>query len=518
MADRMGRCVNIGNCSLADKRQPIAVQPGSDFVCPECGKGLITTLGDPVSPGGNRRNALFVGGGLLALALISGAVGLRSCTKGGGGGPAVTTTDKGVVTVGGAEPLLRLGGSNTIGDKLAPALAAALLKSLGCATTTRAVPAKDESVVSCENDGKTLAVSVSAKGTETGFTGLASDEFDIAMASDRIDPAQATSLAALGTMTAPASEHVIAFDGIAVVVNPGNPVRKLSLDQAAGLFSGVIGDWGQVGGTPGRVQVYARDEKSGTWKFFRRAVLDSHGAALAADAKRFESGTDLGNAVLGDANGIGFVGFNSIASAQPVALAAAGAQSLIPNRFSIATEDYALSRQLYLYTAAAPKRPDVLRFLAFVASPAGQAVVEATGFVPRTVKQESIVAPTGAPARYAELTTGALRLTSTFRFDSGKSSLNTRSLGEPELVARLLPDNHIPPGKLMLFGFADSRGGEALNQRLSVDRAGHVRDALATRGLTPGIVEGFGTALPVADNATAEGQQKNRRVEVWVQR
>ena len=56
----------------------------------------------------------------------------------------------------------------------------------------------------------------------------------------------------------------------------------------------------------------------------------------------------------------------------------------------------------------------------------------------------------------------------------------------------------------MLFAFADSRGGEALNQKLSTDRAGYVRDALAMRGLTPGVVEGFGTALPVADNATAD--------------
>ena len=70
----------------------------------------------------------------------------------------------------------------------------------------------------------------------------------------------------------------------------------------------------------------------------------------------------------------------------------------------------------------------------------------------------------------------------------------------------------------MLFGFDDSRGGEAQNQKLSVDRAGFVRDALATRGLKPGVVEGFGAALPVADNATADGQQKNRRVEVWVRR
>lgn len=187
-----------------------------------------------------------------------------------------------------------------------------------------------------------------------------------------------------------------------------------------------------------------------------------------------------------DANGVGFVGFNSVGAAQTLALAPTGAQPLVPSRFSIATEDYALSRQLFLYTPSKPGKPDVLRFLAFVASPAGQAVVEQAGFVPRTVKQETVAAPTGAPARDAQLTAGALRLTSTFRFDTGKARFNTRSLSEPELVERFLSDNRIAPDRLMLFGFADSRGVDNLNQTLSEDRAASVRDALATRGLTPG--------------------------------
>lgn len=511
MADRVGRCVNIGNCGLADKRQPITVAPGGDFACPECGKGLVATLGGEAAGGRSARGAIVAVAVSIVLILLIAVLGLRSCKRAG-------TTGGTAAMRGGAEPLLRLGGSNTIGDKLAPALAVAWLKSLGCDDPTTTSPDKDESVVSCDKDGKTLAVTVSAKGTETGFKGLADDTFDIAMASDKVDGEQKEKLAGIGDMTSPASEHVIGFDGVAVVVNPANPVRKLSLDQVAGLFSGVIGDWSQVGGGGGHVQVYARDEKSGTWKFFKRTVLDAHGAKLAADAKRFESGTDLGNAVLGDANGIGFVGFNSVASAQPVAIAPNGAQSLVPNRFSIATEDYVLSRQLYLYTPAQPKRADVLRFLAFVASSDGQKVVEAKGFVPRTVEQKQVSTPSGAPSRYAALTRDALRLTSTFRFDTGKASFNTRSLSEPDLVEQFLTDNHIAPEKLMLFGFADSRGGPVLNQKLSEDRAGFVRDALAPHHLTPGVVEGFGIALPVADNGTPAGQEKNRRVEVWVRR
>jgi len=70
----------------------------------------------------------------------------------------------------------------------------------------------------------------------------------------------------------------------------------------------------------------------------------------------------------------------------------------------------------------------------------------------------------------------------------------------------------------MLLGFADNRGGDEINQRLSEARARGVASALGQRGVEPKTVRGFGKANPVADNVTPEGQEKNRRVEVWVKR
>src|SRR5262249_38734880 len=58
-------------------------------------------------------------------------------------------------------------------------------------------------------------------------------------------------------------EHVVGLDGIVVIVSPRNPVAKLSLEQLQGIFSGAIFDWSQIGGAAGRINVYARDAKSG---------------------------------------------------------------------------------------------------------------------------------------------------------------------------------------------------------------------------------------------------------------
>ena len=79
VGERQGKCVNIGNCSLADKREPIVTTAGQDFVCPECGKSLLAAT----SPAGNssRRNAIAVMVGLAVVALGGSGFALRSCAE-----------------------------------------------------------------------------------------------------------------------------------------------------------------------------------------------------------------------------------------------------------------------------------------------------------------------------------------------------------------------------------------------------------------------------------------------------
>ncbi|HTU57781.1 MAG TPA: serine/threonine-protein kinase, partial [Polyangiales bacterium] len=130
-----------------------------------------------------------------------------------------------------AEPapitVLRLCGSNTVGAELAPALIEALFASKDSAaklTHKRNIDSDVSQLVS-RSDDKTLNAEVTARGTATAFTGLAEGNCDVGMASRAIDPSEAQRLRdkGIGDLSTAANEHVIALDGVAVVVHPNNP-------------------------------------------------------------------------------------------------------------------------------------------------------------------------------------------------------------------------------------------------------------------------------------------------------
>ncbi|MBK1721502.1 OmpA family protein [Thiocystis violacea] len=110
-----------------------------------------------------------------------------------------------------------------------------------------------------------------------------------------------------------------------------------------------------------------------------------------------------------------------------------------------------------------------------------------------------------------------LRLAETeLRFPPGKASLPAGELASLDRIATLL-SNH-PDLSVRIEGHTDSLGGDALNLKLSEARAQAVQQALAARGVDAGRLkaEGIGSARPIADNATADGRGKNRRVEVYI--
>jgi phosphate transport system substrate-binding protein len=417
-----------------------------------------------------------------------------------------------------SERILGLHGSNTIGAALAPSLVEAFLRQEGYSEIKR-VPGRNPEELTVEGrsqPGAQHAVDIQAHGSGTAFKALQDGRAEIGMSSRRIKPEEASALAALGDMTGPANEHVIALDGIAIVVHPSNPVRMLTRKQVSDIFAGRITDWSQVKGSAGPVHVYARDEKSGTFDTFQTLVLGSD--KLAANAKRFEDSAQLSDAVTNDTGGIGFVGLPYIRNTRALATADLGATPLIPSPFTVATEDYVLSRRLYLYSAENPRNPLVRRFIAFAQSKPGQEVVGNSGFVPQTVRPEAITVDAGAPAEYRRLTQGAQRLSLNFRFRTGSADLDNKALLDLDRVVEFLSDMKVGAQSILLFGFADNQGGRDLNLKLSRERAQAVAAQFQQRGVKPGVITGFGYDLPVASNDTDDGRAKNRRVEIWVKR
>ena len=170
------------------------------------------------------------------------------------------------------------------------------------------------------------------------------------MASRAVTADEVAQAQSIGNLQSPQQEHVVALDGLAIIVHPDNPVGELRVDQLRDAFAGRIHDWAQLGGKPGPITLYGRDDKSGTFDSFKSMVL-SDGAMLEAGTRRFESSSDLEQAVAKDTSALGFVGFSYIAASKPLAVLASGTLPLKPDALSVSTEDYLLARRLYFYTA-----------------------------------------------------------------------------------------------------------------------------------------------------------------------
>ncbi|MFI3045486.1 MULTISPECIES: substrate-binding domain-containing protein [Pseudomonas syringae group] len=418
----------------------------------------------------------------------------------------------------GDAPVLRIQGSNTINAQLTPALVEELMRQQGMQAVRSLPSAVNElRVVGTTPTGQLVSIDIAAHGSGTGFSALKAGNTDIAASSRPIKDQEAKDLAGLGDLKSAAGEQIIGIDGVAVILNPGNPLRQLDTVQLARIFSGEVKDWSEVGGNPGAIHLYVRDEKSGTYETFKELVLAKYGKQLAANALRFESSEQLSDEVSKDVNGIGFTGLPSVRHARAVAIADGESRPMLPTTSLIATEDYPLSRRLYLYVPPASHQRWAQALVHFAQSADGQAIVARSGFVAQTVQALKVQPTAQMPADYQALTRKADRLSVNFRFAQGSARLDNKAQQDLKRVADYLKAQDKLDQHVTLVGFGDAKSDPARATLLSRLRAMAVRRELLKSGVTFREILGLGDEMPVANNDIDDGRIKNRRVEVWVQ-
>lgn len=414
--------------------------------------------------------------------------------------------------------VLRIQGSNTIGAKLGPALVKGMFEEQGLTAIRIESGAveNEQRVLGKTEDGRSVSIEIAAHGSGTGFTSLADGSAELAASSRPIKDSEAISLQKLGDLKSSAAEQIIALDGLAIILHPDNPVSALNTLQLAQIFAGEITDWAQLGAPAGLIKLYARDDKSGTYDTFKELVLSANGKALASAAKRFESSDKLSDAVSQDRNGIGFIGLPYIRQAKAVAIAAGDSQPMLPSLALIATEDYPLSRRLFLYNQPQLSNPWARALVQFAHSPRGQAIVEQSGFIAQTVKAVKIAPQVNMPKDYQDLAQHAQRLSVNFRFQEGSANLDNKALRDLSRLINYLHEQDKVKGKVVLVGFGDAKADPARAELLSKLRAMAVRRELGKGGVFFRDIIGMGDELPVATNSADDGRIKNRRVEVWI--
>jgi phosphate transport system substrate-binding protein len=432
-------------------------------------------------------------------------------------------------------PEFSIQGSNIIGEALIPELIDGFAMEQEADVIREVGGSHGEARFHIRRDDGTEAavIRVGARGTETVFAAMASGEADLGLAARRMTGPEG----GLPDLRDSAAERILALDGLVAIVHPDNPVRVLTLDQIAAVFAGRVTDWAQLGGPSRPISLYLPGANSGTMKRFQDLVMAPRRMEPTDTAERLDNHSDLSDLVSIDPGGIGLTGFAGIRASRALAIRQQCGLISVPTAFTIKAEEYPLAQRLYVYGDPQTISPEAAAFANYIVSDAAQLVIADAGFVDRDILSQGIdvqgarLANTlTSPEEFSlpvlrEMLTelkDAERLSLTFRFTPGSTTLEARSQSESQRFARLLAAGAYPGKEILLVGFADSVGDFDVNRGLAERRAQAVlgtlksavrEDALANVSLQ---VQSYGELTPVGCNESVEGSELNRRVEVWI--
>jgi phosphate transport system substrate-binding protein len=229
-----------------------------------------------------------------------------------------------------------------------------------------------------------VSVAVTGGGSGTGIAALLSNTCDIAELSRELKPEEIAMAKQKGFEP---KQITVALDGLAVVVHPANPVSQLTMDQLAGIFSGSVRNWKEVGGSDLPIVVLSREVNSGTHVYFKEHVLrrgsQESQAEFAANALMLSSSQAIADEVAQNSGAIGYFGMGYISAKEKALAIAKDADSpyVRPTIENVVAKAYPISRPLLMVTRGQPQAL-VAEFLNFVLSPDGQKIVAKIDFVP----------------------------------------------------------------------------------------------------------------------------------------
>jgi phosphate transport system substrate-binding protein len=221
-------------------------------------------------------------------------------------------------------------------------------------------------------------LSVTGGGSGVGIAALLSGTTDIAQSSRKMKMDEKLKLQEAGKSV---KEVIFAYDALSVIVNPSNPINKLTREQLEGIFTGKITNWKQVGGPDLKVIVYSRETSSGTYEFFKESVLKKKN--FATSALLMASNGPIVQSVGQTKGAIGYVGLAYLEkTVKALDVSYDGGKSYVePSVETAMSRKYPITRPLFFYylgTKEAAFKP----LVDFMKSAEGQKIVLSEGFVP----------------------------------------------------------------------------------------------------------------------------------------
>jgi phosphate transport system substrate-binding protein len=232
-----------------------------------------------------------------------------------------------------------------------------------------------------------VAVAVSGGGSGTGIAAIINGTVDIANASREIKPQEKAD--ATKNTKKEVVEHTVAFDALAIYVNPKNPIKQITKQELACIYgeTGTCGKWSDLGievpGCAGQEIVrVSRQNNSGTYAYFREWVVGDKGD-FKMGSRDMQGSKDVVDLVASTPCAIGYSGMGYMTPTVKAACVAnaKGEACVEPSIQAALSGKYPIARALYMYTLGEPQG-EIARYLDWVRSDAGQKILEQAGFAP----------------------------------------------------------------------------------------------------------------------------------------
>lgn len=379
---------------------------------------------------------------------------------------------------------------------------------------------------------------VSSSESADAFSRLLDGSAQIGMSSRRILPDEARALrdSGAGSMIRADQEHIIASDSLVFIMHPDNPVGQMSIQQLREILTGGITNWSEVGGPDMPIQLVLTSEGTASMELMDFTLFDGGDPLHPEDTILIDNNIETANFINSNPNSMGMVGNAFVRGAKPLTLISDCGLVMVPDSFSVRTEEYALQRFLYLYNRADTANEAMADFVDFAVSDAADEVIAKSGFIDLGIERQSQSVDSPRAKQLLNSYTADFegevaremmvqmvdydRLSSTFRFRTGSSQLDERGMLNLDRLKHYLEAQ--PEGTEVLFvGFTDDVGAFESNRKLAMGRANSVlTDMQSFAGDTLDHVTmsatGFGEVSPAVCNNFDSDRAINRRVEVWI--
>ncbi|CAN5462804.1 PstS family phosphate ABC transporter substrate-binding protein [soil metagenome] len=261
-------------------------------------------------------------------------------------------------------------------------VAFALYTSLGFAQKLKGsdtvLPLAQKEAENYMKANKMAKVVVTGGGSGVGLAALVDGTTEIAMSSRKIKMGEKMKLQDAGKAS---KETIIAYDALAVVVNPTNKVSQLTREQLEGIFTGKIKNWKEVGGDDLAIVVYSRESSSGTYEFFKEHVMKNKN--YASSVLSMPATGSIIQSISQTKGAIGYVGLAYVEKDVKAIKVSYdnGKTYTAPSLETAKNKTYPIVRPLYYYYLTTSEKA-VKPFVDFCLSPEGQKIVQEVGYVP----------------------------------------------------------------------------------------------------------------------------------------